>query len=116
MRRTLRKANIDMALAMLSICRDWNTGGDLRAKKEGTFEPSYDEGCFRRRGGGDKPPAHMSRAASEVANPRNLRRGRLKEPPTRKCRRIDCWAEDTSVRQSVAPDKERVESLWCEIT
>jgi len=45
MRRTLRKANVDMTLAMLSICRDWNTSGDLRAKKEGTFEPSYDKGC-----------------------------------------------------------------------
>jgi len=45
MRRTLRKANVDMTLAMLSICRDWSTGGDLRAKKGGTFELSFGEGC-----------------------------------------------------------------------
>jgi hypothetical protein len=31
----------------LSICRDRDTGGDLQAKKEGTFEPSCDEGCSR---------------------------------------------------------------------
>jgi len=45
MRRTLRKANVDMTLAMLSICRDWSTGGDLRAKKGRTFELSFAEGC-----------------------------------------------------------------------
>jgi len=45
MRRTLRKANVDMTLAMLSICRDWSTGGELRAKKGGTLDCSYGEGC-----------------------------------------------------------------------
>ena len=47
MRRILRKTDVDMPLVMLSIWRDWDTGGDLQAKKEGTFELSCDEGCSK---------------------------------------------------------------------
>jgi hypothetical protein len=46
-RRILRKTNVDAPLVMLSICRDWDTGGDLQAEKEGTFEPSRGGGCSK---------------------------------------------------------------------
>jgi len=46
-RRILKNTNVDTPLEMLSICRDWDSGGGRLARKEGTFEPSHDGGCSK---------------------------------------------------------------------
>jgi len=68
------------------------------------------------RGGGDEPPARLSRGTSGEAKPRNLRRGQAEEPPAYVRRRFDDRAEDSSVRRVEAPAVERARSSWCEIT
>ena len=63
-------------------------------EKEGTFEPSRDQGWpkearrTRRRG-----------RASGASEPRNLRHGQAVEPPAYRRRRFDVRAEDSSVRR-----------------
>jgi len=77
-------------LVMLSVCRDWDTGGGPQAEKGGTSDPPKSEDG-EGRGGGEEPPIRpgwgtSDEEASKDRRPsglRNLQSSRAEEPPTR---------------------------------